>query len=118
MSFSPSTALVLDQQSWDYYYSLVEFPSFPQSYPYGFAKSQTQNLSVVRLLLLNNNGTPYAISQILIQSFFGLFSIARINRGPLLLPPFSLSEDNSKLAFSAIKSIHKLDSKTYKFNTM
>tara|TARA_B100000674_G_C37847178_1_gene918211 strand:+ start:113 stop:1108 length:996 start_codon:yes stop_codon:yes gene_type:complete len=107
MSFKPLSTLVLNQSSWDYYFSLVDFPSLSQSYVYGSAKSQISNLSVVRLLLINKLGTPYAIAQILIYSYLGFVKIARINRGPLLLPPFSSSPYCDSIALDAIKSIHK-----------
>ena len=107
MSFKPLSILVLNQESWDHYFSLVSFPSFTQSYAYGLAKSHTSNISVIRLLLTNRRGTPYAIAQILIYTYSGLVKIARINRGPLLLHPFSSHPDRDTFALEAIRSIHK-----------
>jgi len=56
-----------------------------QSWQYGHAKQTVENWDAHRYIIINENGEDIALVQVLIKKIPIIGSIARINRGPLIL---------------------------------
>jgi len=64
-----------------------------QSWSYGIAKHKAENL-IPYNFLVTQKGKQIALVQVLIKTFSFIGSTARINRGPLLLSNYDLSDKN------------------------
>ena len=74
-----------------------------QSWFYGEAKKNVENIEVVRFVI-SDSQNPIAIFQILLKKIFFFITIARINRGPILVGTIK-EENKNKLLIESIKTI-------------
>ena len=74
--------------------------SLAQSWEYGIAKSIAEGWKAKRCVVIDQDKRPIALFQILIKGFSPICSIARVNRGPLIL--IDEPNGNNRLSFMAI----------------
>lgn len=97
----------LDQSTWEQEIKIIEQPNLLQSWLYGDAK-KTEHWKVERITFIHEN-KKIALVQILSKRFFKIFTVIRINRGPLFYPNTSQSEIESVIKLlSTYGSIFKL----------
>ena len=76
---------VLGFEQWEGYWHRCSKTNLPQSWQYGAAKEEAEGWKAHRFLITNEVGQPIGLVQVLTRTLALLVSIARINRGPLLL---------------------------------
>ena len=76
-----------------------------QSWQYGDAKEKVENWVAHRFIILNENNDEIALTQILIKRIPILGSIARINRGPLIIGQIEEKHNQELIALNAIKAL-------------
>ena len=81
---SYTISYVSSRNEWETYFKEAEFSNLLQSWIYGEAKKKNEKWKIYRGIIKKNN-EPIAICQWMEKSIFGLFSIARVNRGPIWL---------------------------------
>ncbi|WP_443640346.1 peptidoglycan bridge formation glycyltransferase FemA/FemB family protein [Candidatus Njordibacter sp. Uisw_039] len=82
----------VSKSEWISFWQRCTHNNLLQSWEYGAAKEQSSGWTPKRLVVFNENNLPIALVQVLTRSLTFLGSIARINRGPLLLNG-SVNED-------------------------
>ncbi|OGT32461.1 MAG: hypothetical protein A3C44_03425 [Gammaproteobacteria bacterium RIFCSPHIGHO2_02_FULL_39_13] len=75
---------VSSRDEWETYFKETEFSNLLQSWIYGEAKKKNEKWKISRGIIKKNN-EPIAICQWMEKSIFGLFSVVRVNRGPIYL---------------------------------
>lgn len=95
----------LDVVEWDKFFCKCPISNLLQSSRYGEAKRSSGYDNTIRYLIMDSNNKPVAIAQILVKRVTSLFTIALLNRGPLILSgiPRDKHELISLLAIHAIK---------------
>ena len=100
--------LKLTECSYEYWESLVPLISkvnFLQSWQFGAAKEESSKWCAKRFVIMDSDGGPIAIFQMLICKWPIIGGIARINRGPLFMSEiiddqnYEILEDSIKLIF-------------------
>jgi len=99
-----NTVKELSFDEWEFHWEQVTKANMLQSWQYGSAKEEAEGWRVFRFLFSDNKGLPVAIAQILTRSFPLLGSIARLNRGPLLLDKFP-EDQNTERILEVIREI-------------
>ena len=91
---------ITEEAEWHAHFSRVPFATFSQCWAYGEAKrAQGRN---VRRLLIEANGVPIALCQVLKVQKLGVPLAARIDRGPLFFSS-QPSADEARAVFRAIR---------------
>ncbi len=94
----------INKQEWAEHWGRIKRSNLLQSWQYGEAK-RGRFLSHYNYLIIDDNGLPLGIIQILVHGFFGLGGVARINRGPLFFSASEFNEDKIMNSFEAIRSL-------------
>ena len=83
----------LTYSEWEIYQKDCHKINLLQFWQYGIAKLKSENLKVIRYLIINQGGQAVALAQCLIRiiPFFG--GIVRINRGPLLIGEYQTEKN-------------------------
>jgi dTDP-4-amino-4,6-dideoxygalactose transaminase len=76
----------LARDEWEGYWSRCHKANLLQSWQYGAAKEETEGWKPYRFLIANEISEPIALVQVLTRGLPKLGGVARLNRGPLLLP--------------------------------
>lgn len=74
----------IEEEEWRELWEKCPKSNLLQSWPYGIAKKNSHNLTPVNFLILGE-GKPIALVQVLLKKLPIFFSVARINRGPVLI---------------------------------
>jgi len=77
-----------------------------QCWQYGDAKVETSRWSVVRFLIMNEDGNAVALAQVLFMTLPLIGGIARMNRGPILISEVEIVQDRNTL-FNVIMALFK-----------
>lgn len=85
---------VATEANWLHWMVLAGPSNLLQSWSYGEAKSNCSSWRVKHGVFYSND-KPIAIVQVLQKSFAGIFTVSRINRGPLFLKPPLLKEQHA-----------------------
>lgn len=75
-----------------------------QSWQYGSAKEEAEGWQPQRFLISNQSGEAIALAQVLVKRLPILGSIARLNRGPLMLTALSI-ESELAIKFAALSTL-------------
>jgi lipid II:glycine glycyltransferase (peptidoglycan interpeptide bridge formation enzyme)/dTDP-4-amino-4,6-dideoxygalactose transaminase len=88
-------------QEWNKLSSNCLYNSLTQSWEYGSAKANAEGWSLKRCVIIDQNNTPIALFQVLLKGLGSLFSIARVNKGPLML--IDEPDKNNRLSLMALQ---------------
>lgn len=89
---------------WEKHWQYCSMTNLLQSWEYGAAKEEVEGWQAKRYLILNDEGGPVALVQVLVKGFPVLGGIARINRGPLILNNYS-DENELPIKLAALSAL-------------
>ena len=102
-----STVLEIDRDTWDQFWSRIEFANLQQSWEYGEAKVASEGWKPKRFLIRDELGTPLALAQVLVRAWPIIGGIARLNRGPLLIDTTLCHPKRQEKILQALRSLQK-----------
>jgi len=70
---------------WNLYFKECHKTNMLQCWQYGEAKKQSENIDVVRFLIMDEDNVAIALSQFLTREIPFIGGVARLNRGPILI---------------------------------
>jgi len=70
---------------WNLYFKGCYKTNMLQCWEYGEAKKQSENIDVIRFLIMDEDNVAIALSQFLIREIPFIGGVARLNRGPILI---------------------------------
>ena len=90
---------------WEEQWQNCQHVNLLQSWQYGEAKQNVENWVAHRFVILNENNEKIALTQILVKRISVFGSIARINRGPLIIGQIEEQQDQELIALNAIDAL-------------
>jgi lipid II:glycine glycyltransferase (peptidoglycan interpeptide bridge formation enzyme) len=93
---------LVNKNDWDKYWLMVNKKSLTQAWEYGEAKIQTEGWKALRFLLTDEKNIPIGLCQVLTKKICGIFKIARINKGPVVLCDYRFEDVDILSMISAI----------------
>ncbi|MCW7462950.1 GNAT family N-acetyltransferase [Leptospira limi] len=90
----------LDEENWNSELNSIDAVNLLQTLFYGEAKKHIEGWGIKRILL-KSNGKKIGLVQVLSKTYFYLFHVLRINRGPLFYEGVSEEEKKSALHYIA-----------------
>ncbi len=100
---NPLNVKILEYSNWLGLWKKCSKTNLMQSWEYGSAKEQAEGWRAIRLQIVGSESKCVAIVQVLLRSYPVIGSIARINRGPILLNDGGYESETHKL--EAIKAL-------------
>jgi len=85
---------ILSFDEWEKYWALCSETNLLQSWQYGEAKYFSEGWKPLRFLIVDANGEPIALAQVLTKSWPIVGGIARLNRGPIFFYNKSLEKNS------------------------
>ena len=92
-------------QEWEEYWKNCKHTNMLQSWQYGDAKQMVGNWKPYRFVLINKNGENISLAQVLVKKLPFLVSIARVNRGPLIIGDILKQVDRELMVINSIAQL-------------
>jgi len=87
----------IDFNEWNLYFKECHKTNMLQCWQYGEAKKQSENVDVVRFVIMDQNNVAIGLAQFLIRDIPFIGGVARLNRGPIIIKNYKVKNEQTLL---------------------